>query len=174
MRSPLFLALLVATASGFTPAALSFAVQSRGAAPRTIVMAEGRRAALATFGLAALAFPLTASADSIEDIAARSNAAAKAEAAKKQAALEAGVEEPKASWALRFARLPLHDKDVLVLRSPDSRHFLKRTCAHYWGPFGNVAEVRERLTSYFQRLTSYGGRCGRFQCRCVRRRALRR
>ena len=68
----------------------------------------------------------------------------------------------------------LHDKDVLVLRSPDSRHFLKRTCAHYWGPFGNVAEVRERLTSYFQRLTSYGGRCGRFQCRCVRRRALRR
>ena len=169
-----FLALLVATASGFTPAALSFAVQSPGAAPRTIVMAEGRRAALATFGLAALAFPHTASADSIEDIAARSNAAAKAEAAKKQAALEAGVEEPKASWALRFARLPLHDKDVLVLRSPDSRHFLKRTCEHYWGPFGNVAEVRERLTSYFQRLTSYGGRCGRFQCRCVRRRALRR
>ena len=54
-----FLALLVATASGFTPAALSFAVQSRGAAPRTIVMAEGRRAALATFGLAALAFPHT-------------------------------------------------------------------------------------------------------------------
>ena len=37
-------------------------------------------------------------ADSIEDIAARSNAAAKAEAAKKQAALEAGVEEPKASY----------------------------------------------------------------------------
>ena len=34
----------------------------------------------------------------------------------------------------------LHDKDVLVLRSPDRRHFLKRTCAHYWGPFGNVAE----------------------------------
>ena len=34
----------------------------------------------------------------------------------------------------------LHDKDVLVLRSPDSRHFLKRTCEHYWGPFGNVAE----------------------------------
>ena len=61
-------------------------------------MAEGRRAALATFGLAALAFPHTASADSIEDIAARSNAAAKAEAAKKQAALEAGVEEPKASY----------------------------------------------------------------------------
>ena len=98
MRSPLFLsALLLATASCFTPAALP-SVQSRGAAPRTIVMVEGRRAALATFGLAALAFPHTASADSIEDIAARSNAAAKAEAAKKQAALEAGVEEPKASY----------------------------------------------------------------------------
>ena len=65
MRSPLFLALLVAPASCFTPAALP-AVQSRGAAPRTIVMVEGRRAALATFGLAALAFPLTASADSID------------------------------------------------------------------------------------------------------------
>lgn len=96
-RSLLVLALHVATASCFTPAALP-AVQSRGATPRTIVMVKGRRAALATFGLAALAFPLTASADSIEDIAARSNAAAKAEAAKKQAAFEAGVEEPKASY----------------------------------------------------------------------------
>ena len=34
----------------------------------------------------------------------------------------------------------LHDKDILVLRSPDGRHFLKRTCEHYWGPFGHVAE----------------------------------
>ena len=34
----------------------------------------------------------------------------------------------------------LLDKEVLVLRSPDRRHFLKRTCAHYWGPFDNVAE----------------------------------
>jgi hypothetical protein len=34
----------------------------------------------------------------------------------------------------------LHDKDILVLRSPDGRHFLKRTCEHYWGPFGDVAE----------------------------------
>ena len=142
----------------------------------TLSLRARSSSSLATAAGAPISFSrsVSASADSIEDIAARSNAAAKAEAAKKQAALEAGVEEPKASWALRFARLPLHDKDVLVLRSPDSRHFLKRTCAHYWGPFGNVAEVRERLTSYFQRLTSYGGRCGRFQCRCVRRRALRR
>ena len=89
----LVLALVVAVANGFTPAA--HVAHSHTGAPRTIaVMAEGRRAALSTIGLAALALPLAASADSIEEIAARSNAAAKADSEAKAAAIDAGAEEP--------------------------------------------------------------------------------
>ena len=58
-----------------------------------------------------------ARADSIEDIAARSNAAAKAEAATKQAALEAGVEEPKRLGCLCRRRFRCRRCCLLLPRS---------------------------------------------------------
>jgi len=93
MLRQLVIAMTLALTAGFAPAAAP--VQTRRTAASSIVMSEapqGRRAALSTLGLAALTLPLVAHADSIEEIAARSNAKAKAEAEAKAAA--GPIEEP--------------------------------------------------------------------------------
>ena len=91
MLRTLLLSVCLALASGFTVAP---ALTSRRAASTTVVMMEGRRGVVAALGAAAVAtlpFTQTAFADSIEEIAARSNAAAKAAA---EAKAEEVVVEP--------------------------------------------------------------------------------
>ena len=91
MLRQLVIAFTLALSAGFSPTVTSVRSQHSSA---SIVMSESvpppsRRAALsAAAGVAALALPLSAYADSIEEIAARSNAAAKA-------AKESAVDEPE-------------------------------------------------------------------------------